>query len=248
MASGGEDNPFRRFWDNRSPDFAAVLKSNDINSRVQKHLQRVYAALAGGTVVSAGGAALSVYTGGGETVGTIGSFVFLLWLILSGGAGGASPNTIKRALIFAGYCLSQGLGLGGFIRSLLELDPSILVSAFVASAIAFTTFSLFSLVSKRRSLLYLGGSLSSLLMILVIGGLANIFLGSSFLLDVQLYLGLLVFIGYIVFDTQLIVERADQGDRDVFRHAVELFIDLVGLFVRIASILARKEKKERSRK
>ena len=53
----------------------------------------------------------------------------------------------------------------------------------------------------------------------------------------QLYFGLLVFVGYIVVDTQEIVERAHLGDLDYVKHALTLFTDLVAVFVRILVIM-----------
>jgi len=53
----------------------------------------------------------------------------------------------------------------------------------------------------------------------------------------QLYFGLLVFVGYIIVDTQEIVERAHLGDLDYVKHALTLFTDLVAVFVRILVIM-----------
>ena len=50
-------------------------------------------------------------------------------------------------------------------------------------------------------------------------------------------MGLLVFAAYIIYDTQLIVERASKGARDAIGDALQLLIDLLGLFVRILVIL-----------
>lgn len=53
----------------------------------------------------------------------------------------------------------------------------------------------------------------------------------------QLYFGLLLFVGYIIVDTQEIVERAHLGDLDYVKHALTLFTDLVAVFVRILVIM-----------
>ena len=53
----------------------------------------------------------------------------------------------------------------------------------------------------------------------------------------QLYFGLLVFVGYIVFDTQEIIEKAHFGDGDYVKHAWTLFMDFFGVFVRILIIM-----------
>ena len=56
----------------------------------------------------------------------------------------------------------------------------------------------------------------------------------------DIYFGLLLFCGFILFDTQLIVERFSRGDSDYIWHSVDLFLDFVNIFVRLLAILASK--------
>lgn len=44
--------------------------------------------------------------------------------------------------------------------------------------------------------------------------LANVFFGSKIMFDITLYLGLAVMCGFVLYDTQLIIEKRRRGDTD----------------------------------
>ena len=113
--------------------------------------------------------------------------------------------------------------------------------------LVFISFSISALCSSRRSYLFLGGTLSSLVSVLFMASLVNLFLGSASLFSIELYLGLLIFCGYLMYDTQLIVERAEMGSSDTVGHAAMLFSDFVAVFIRLLIILTRRRDSERKR-
>lgn len=63
--------------------------------------------------------------------------------------------------------------------------------------------------------------------------------GGAALFQAELYVGLLMFAGYIVFDTQLAIEKAESGSADVVNTSLDLFVDFVAIFVRLLVILLR---------
>jgi FtsH-binding integral membrane protein len=63
-----------------------------------------------------------------------------------------------------------------------------------------------------------------------------------------LLFGLLIGCLYIIYDTQMIVERAERGDKDEISHAMILFVDLFELFIRILQILIELQKNEDGKK
>lgn len=54
--------------------------------------------------------------------------------------------------------------------------------------------------------------------------------------------------GYVLFDTQIIIEKAEGGDRDYVRGALDLFVDAVAIFVRVLVILLRSAEKKDAQK
>lgn len=46
--------------------------------------------------------------------------------------------------------------------------------------------------------------------------------------------------GFVLYDTQLIIEKRRSGDKDFVAHSVDLFIDFIGIFRRLVIILAEK--------
>ncbi|XP_004509031.3 bax inhibitor 1-like, partial [Cicer arietinum] len=127
----------------------------------------------------------------------------------------------------------------------------LILTAFVGTSLAFACFSAAALVARRREYLYIGGLLSSGLSILMwLHFASSVFGGSTALFKFELYFGLLVFVGYVVVDTQEIIERAHFGDLDYVKHALTLFTDLAAIFVRILVIMLKNtsEKNERKKK
>ena len=64
-------------------------------------------------------------------------------------------------------------------------------------------------------------------------------LSSSYLL-VYLWGRLLLFCGFIGWDTQMIIEKRKRGDRDLFKHSLDLFIDLMQVFRRVIVLRMQK--------
>lgn len=60
----------------------------------------------------------------------------------------------------------------------------------------------------------------------------------------HLYLGLMLMCGFVLFDTQLIIEKRRMGSKDFVQHALELFIDFIGMFRRLVIILTQKVTKD----
>merc|ERR1712203_104373 len=61
-----------------------------------------------------------------------------------------------------------------------------------------------------------------------------------------LYLGGTLFCGFIMWDTQMIIEKRRRGDKDFIAHSLDLFIDFMQIFRKVLILLMQKE--ERSNK
>ncbi|KAJ8633834.1 hypothetical protein MRB53_027170 [Persea americana] len=230
----------------RGWSYEALKNFRQISPVVQQHLKQVYLTLCCALVASAAGAYLHLLWNIGGVLTTLGCIGCIIWLM-------ATPVFEERkrvGLLMASSCL-QGATVGPLIEFVIELDPSILVSAFVGTAVAFGCFSAAATLARRREYLYLGGLLSAGLSILFwLQFASSIFGGSTAIFKFELYFGLLVFLGYMVVDTQEIIERAHLGDLDYVKHALTLFTDFVAVFVRILIIMSKNavEKSEKEKK
>eukprot|EP01112_Ceratiomyxa_fruticulosa_P011987 TRINITY_DN3301_c0_g2_i1.p1 TRINITY_DN3301_c0_g2~~TRINITY_DN3301_c0_g2_i1.p1 ORF type:complete len:239 (+),score=42.48 TRINITY_DN3301_c0_g2_i1:170-886(+) len=228
---------------NRRIDWDALGKTSSLNSYVRQHLVRVYSLLTITILTSAVGSLVYLTTGylGGmlATLSALGLMVAILFT--------PKHEVMKRVALLLAFGFFQGTSLGPLLARVIQIDPSIVTSAFLGTAVIFGCFSGASLLAERRSYLYIGGLLSSGLSILCLLSLANIFAGSMVILNVQLYLGLIVFCGFIIFDTQLIIERAYNKDDDYVGHALQLFIDFVAVFVRLLIILSKNNKNQKKK-
>ena len=156
---------------------------------------------------------------------------------------GRVSDTVRLGMLL-GFGFLQGWSIGPLTGLVFDLNPDLLLMAVVGTLLAFVSFTGAALFSQRRSYLYLGGLLTFSTLILLISSFF------PFLFNFNLYLGLFVFCFYIIYDTQVIVERADmmQADAGGIDGALQLFTNLIGIFVRLLMILNQNEKKKKKRK
>jgi len=152
-------------------------------------------------------------------------------------------NLNMRYGLLAGFSFCTGASLAPLVGLAVAVAPSALVTAFLGTCAIFLTFSLSALTTQRRAYMYLGGYLGSAIMALLALRFGSyLFGGRSMVYGLELYGGLMIFSAYILYDTQLIVERASAGDMDHVSHALDLLVDLVAIFVRILIILLKRMK------
>ncbi|PON64620.1 Bax inhibitor 1-related [Parasponia andersonii] len=226
--------------------YDSLKNFRQISPVVQAHLKQVYLTLCCTLVASAVGAYLHVLWNIGGLLTTLASIGCIVWVL-------STPpyEEQKRVAILMAAAVFEGASVGPLIDLAIQIDPSILVSAFVGTALAFACFSAAAMLARRREYLYLGGLLSSgLSMLLWLHFASSLFGGSTAIFKFELYFGLLVFVGYMVVDTQDIIEKAHMGDMDYIKHALTLFTDFVAVFVRILIIMLKNasEKNERKKK
>ncbi|POM70736.1 Bax inhibitor-like protein [Phytophthora palmivora] len=221
-------------------NMATMMKTSGITEDVQQHLIRVYATLAACVLSAMLSAAVTLAFGperwsfmGSSFVTTMGS----IWLYME-----PVQNYNRRFGILMAISAAMGLTVSTLVAVAIQVDPSILVSALLLTTLVFMCFTGSALLATRRSYLYLGGILSSTLSVLFLSSVLNLFAYSSFLFNLNLYGGLFLFCGYVVFDTQMIIEKASTGDKDVLKHTLDLFMDLMSIFVRILIALLQNNK------
>jgi FtsH-binding integral membrane protein len=214
------------------------------------HLKAVYKNLTLLLFMSAVGAYSHMYVFRiNSTLSLLGAIGCLLYLYLFAPYKHEKHETqTNRFVAFLAFGFLEGAALGDFVAAILRFDPNILLMAFVGTTAIFLSFTLASLLSNRREYLFLGGLLMSAINIMMWLNLLNLFIRSSTIPWIQLYGGLMVFCGYVIYDTQLIVEKATHPEhRDAIGNSIDLFIDFIGIFVRIVIILTNNKDKKKKR-
>uniref|UniRef100_UPI00398EFD88 probable Bax inhibitor 1 n=1 Tax=Pristiophorus japonicus TaxID=55135 RepID=UPI00398EFD88 len=230
----------------RNFNIDGLFKFSQISYSTQQHLKKVYSSLAICMFMAAAGAYVHVVTRifQGGLMSMLISLGLILWLSFTPHT---PENEKKRLSILVGFAFFTGTGLGPLMDFVISVNPTIIPTAFLTSALVFCCFSLSALYAQRRSYLFLGGILMSLLTVLCLLPLVNLMFGSVLLFKAQLYIGLLVFCGFILFDTQLIIEKAENGDKDYIWHCVDLFMDFIAVFRKLMLLLAMNEKEKKRR-
>jgi len=133
----------------------------------------------------------------------------------------------------------EGLSLSSLLFVAGVTDPAIIPEAFGLAALIFVVFSLMSWRSKYNFLSW-GKVLFILLIVAVVVSIVQIFVQYSWV-DIAIDVGVIVlFIGYILYDTQNILKR--YPDDQYINACVSLYLDFINIFVRLIDILLGRQR------
>lgn len=220
-------------------------------------VRKVYLLLTAGILFAAGGGLVALYAGSpvvfesrGATsaVPPVVAFElqhgFVMLALFFGAFFAASFARTRPGLNVAalfGFTFVTGLFLAPsiFIAQLAAtagetLDPSPVRDAFLLSAITFAGLTGYCFVTKR-DFSFLGAALSTGLWVVLGAGLLALLFHSSALSLASASVGVILFAGYILFDTSRILRA---GGGDAVGAALSLFLDVVNLFLSLLRILS----------
>jgi modulator of FtsH protease len=142
---------------------------------------------------------------------------------------------INLAVLF-GFTFVSGLTLTPLLSSVFNMPggAGIVAQAFLMTSVAFGGISMFAMTTKR-DFSGMGKMLLIAVIILVVGSISNIFIGSSILQLGIAMVGALVFSAFILYDTQQIIKG---GFSTPIEAAIALYIDFLNLFISLLQILA----------
>jgi modulator of FtsH protease len=141
------------------------------------------------------------------------------------GASFFSGLYIAPMLFFVNVMASQGQ----------TLAASPIRDAFLLAVLGFTGLTSYALLSKR-DFSFLGGFLSMGLWVLIGASLIGMFVGGSAFSLAIASVGVLLFGGYILFDTSRMLR--DPSNRDAVGAAIGLYLNFLNLFLFLLRILA----------
>lgn len=139
----------------------------------------------------------------------------LFWVFAFTGMEGAS----------LGYILNHYLGMNN--------GPTLIMQALGLTSVIFVSLSAYALTTKK-DFSFMRGFLFAGLIVAIVAGVVNIFLGNS-VVFMAMNAGIALLItGFILFDTSRIVNG---GETNYIRATVSLYLDFLNLFISILNLL-----------
>lgn len=142
---------------------------------------------------------------------------------------------VLNVSLFYLFAALEGGALGPYLGLMNQRLPGIVPMAAVLTIATFGGLSAYVLTTKK-DFSYLGGGLMVGLIVLIVAGLVLMFLHVPFLHLLYTVGGLLLFCGYVLYDTSVIMTRLTPDQ--AVTGAIELYLDFVNLFLFILRLLS----------
>ncbi len=214
-------------------DYGIVLSSPEERNRV---LRNTYWLLALSMLPTVLGAWLGVETGLSKVLsGWMGLIV-----ILVGGFGfiyaiEKTKNSAAGVPVILGFTLFMGLMLSSLIAAVLGFKngSSLVMTAFGGTAgVFFVMASLASVI--KRDLSGMGKWLFVGAIVMMVGGIINVFVGSSVGMMVISMMGIAIFSAYMLYDIKQII---DGGETNYISATLALYLDIINVFQSLLALL-----------
>jgi len=238
------DTPWRREQQEQQQQQRSDMEQtteDSITPEIRRHLSKVYGTLMAGLGIASVGTLVGIFVPGLAIFGAIASLVGVIAIVFLD----RSKVTLRQNLLMA-VCGLVGISIAPLVA---VSSPGVVFAAALGTSAIFGGFTLAALKAKRKSMLMLSGVLFGGLLVVFscsIAGLVLPLMGVtnpallSGLFNINLYGGLGLFSLFIAYDTQRTIESYREGDNDHVTPALNLFLDIINIFIRLLQIFGRK--------
>ena len=217
----------------QSIDYGIVLSSPEERNRV---LRNTYWLLALSMLPTVLGAWLGIETGLSKVL----SGWTRLIVILVGGFGfiyaiEKTKNSAAGVPVLLGFTFFMGLMISSLIAAVLGFKngSSLVMTAFGGTAgVFFVMASLASVI--KRDLSGMGKWLFVGAIVMMVGGIINVFVGSSVGMMVISMMGIAIFSAYMLYDIKQII---DGGETNYISATLALYLDIINVFQSLLALL-----------
>jgi FtsH-binding integral membrane protein len=146
-------------------------------------------------------------------------------------------ETPINLILLAAFTVVEAYTVGVLVTF---FDQGVVIQAFFLTAAVVIGLTAFTFQTKR-DFSNIGAALYTALLVLVLGGFMNLFIGSELTETAMAVGGALLFSLFIIFDTQMIMTRLSPEEYIVA--TIQLYLDIINLFIEILKILEKVNRK-----
>lgn len=206
-------------------------------------VRRTYALVFGSVIVTMLGVAFAFTQEGLLSAVSQHPFITMLCVFAPLIMAQRSARDFPRNLVFTGlFTFVEGIWLAPFLLLAERAAPG---SVSEAAMLTFATFGALSLyaVFSRRDFSAWGSFFMIGLVVLLVASLINMFVASAAASVWISAVGVLIFAGLLVFDTWRILRSGAFGQDDYVIAAVQIYLDLLNMFIFILSLLGGRDRR-----
>lgn len=163
-----------------------------------------------------------------STMGLICTFIAIILLVI---AVCFIDNELIGGILLAVIAFLFGMTL--FVPVMMSGIPMSLVMTALGMTIALFVILTCCVVFTNKDFSSIGGFLFIALLLLIVVGILNIFIGSPLIALLKSYAAVIIFGAFVLYDTDQIM----RGNGTIAQGALSLFLDFINLFLNILNIL-----------